>query len=211
MSILQDRLRSDDTPVQLIGVGALPVDLPRAERAVRELLIALGENPDREGLAETPRRVAASFAEQVLGLRSDPGRHLRRTFANGGYDGVVIVRDIPFTSLCEHHLLPFHGKAHIAYLPRHGRVVGLSKLVRLVEGFARRPQLQEQLTTQIMDTLIRHLDPAGAAVVIAAEHSCMSVRGTKVHGAQTRTALRRGAFVDQLPQWPEVVGLITAP
>ncbi len=209
MPILQDRLRHDDTPIQILSSTALPADLPRAERAVRELLIALGENPDREGLAETPRRVAASFVEQIAGLRSDPGRHLRRTFANGGYDGVVIVRDIPFTSLCEHHLLPFHGKAHIAYLPSHGRVVGLSKLARLVEGYARRPQLQEQLTTQIIDAMVRHLDPAGVAVAIEAEHTCMSVRGAKAHGARTRTALRRGVFADQPAQWPEAAALIT--
>ena len=141
-----------------------PVDKPRIERAVREILLAVGENPDREGLVKTPNRIARSYAELMAGLHDDPRRHLKTVFTER-YDEVVLLRDIQFHSLCEHHLLPFTGRAHVAYLP-DGKVVGLSKLARLVEGYARRPQLQERLTTQIADALMEELNPIGAACII---------------------------------------------
>src|SRR5213593_1757025 len=148
------------------------VDLRRIERAVREILIAVGENPDREGLLKTPNRVARAYGELMAGLQDDPKRHLKTVF-NERYDEIVLLRDIEFHSLCEHHLLPFTGKAHVAYLP-DGKVVGLSKLARLVEGFARRPQVQERLTGQIADALMEELNPIGTACVIEAVHTCMT-------------------------------------
>src|SRR5438132_10400438 len=156
------------------------VDLPRIERAVREILLAVGEDPDREGLLKTPNRVARAYAEMIAGLQDDPRRHLKTVF-NERYDEVVLLRNVEFNSLCEHHLLPFTGKAHVAYLP-DGKVVGLSKLARLVEGYARRPQVQERLTTQIADALMEELNPIGAACVIEATHTCMTIRGAQNPG-----------------------------
>src|SRR5438477_6609392 len=174
-------------PTQRDASDAIPadmppanVDLPRIEKAVREILHAVGENPDREGLLKTPNRVARSYAELMAGLHDDPRRHLRTVFRER-YDEVVLLRDIEFHSLCEHHLLPFTGRAHVAYLP-DGNVVGLSKLARLVEGYARRPQVQERLTTQIADALMEELKPIGAACVGAAVQPCMTIRGAKQHG-----------------------------
>lgn len=181
--------------VPLDGGPALvpgPFDLPRIERAVREILLAVGEDPDREGLRRTPRRVAESYAELFAGLHEDPAAHLAVTF-DEGHKELVVLRDIPFASLCEHHLLPFTGVAHIGYIPQ-GRVVGLSKMARLVEGFARRPQVQERLTSEIADALMDHLDPDGCGVVIEAVHTCMTIRGVQKPGATMVTSAVRGGF-----------------
>ncbi len=170
------------------------VDRDRVQRAVRELLDAIGEDPTRDGLLETPRRVADMYAELFEGLEQDPGEHLRVTF-EAGHDEMVMVRDIPFTSLCEHHLVPFMGYAHLAYLPSpEGRITGLSKLARLVEGYARRLQVQERMTTQIVEAMERELQPRGSIVVLEAEHFCMSMRGIKKAGATTVTSAVRGLF-----------------
>ena len=172
------------------------VDQARVARLVRELLEAIGEDPDRDGLDETPRRVAAMYAELFEGNETDPGEHLRVTF-EAGHDEMVMVRDIEFTSLCEHHLVPFVGHAHLAYLPNaEGRIAGLSKMARLVEGYARRLQVQERMTTQIVEAMERELDPRGSMVVIEAEHFCMSMRGVKKPGATTVTSAVRGIFRD---------------
>lgn len=182
------------------------VDLPRIEAAVREILAAIGEDPDREGLLKTPNRVARAYAELTAGLREDPKLHLRTVFTET-YDEVVLLKDIPFHSLCEHHLLPFTGKAHVAYLPK-GKVVGLSKLARLVDGFARRPQVQERLTTQIADALVEELAPQGAACVIEATHTCMTIRGAKKTGAVMVTSALRGTFRSNPTTRHEVLTLL---
>jgi len=171
-----------------------PVDLGRIERAVREILEAIGEDPDREGLRRTPERVASMYAEVFAGLRQSPREHLAVTFA-ADHDEMVMVRDIPLYSICEHHLIPFIGKAHVAYIPNEaGRIAGLSKLVRLVEAYARRPQVQERLTSQIADQLVDSLQPRGVLVVIEAEHLCMSMRGVQKPGTTTVTSAVRGLF-----------------
>jgi GTP cyclohydrolase I len=182
------------------------VDFGRIERAVREILLAVGEDADREGLLETPARVARSYAEMLAGLRDDPRVHLRTVFRER-YDEVVLLRDIEFHSLCEHHLLPFTGKAHVAYLP-DGKVVGLSKLARVVEGYARRPQVQERLTTQIADALMDELNPIGAACVLEATHTCMTVRGARKPGSIMVTSALRGIFKDNASSRAEVLSLI---
>ena len=166
------------------------MDLKRIENAVKEILIAIGEDPDREGLVETPARVARMYEEVFSGLSEDPVKHIK-TF-NTGNDEMVVVRDIPLYSMCEHHLLPFVGKAHIAYIPKNGVVIGLSKLARIVNCFARRPQLQERLTANVADFLEKELDALGVAVVIEAEHLCMTMRGIRASGAQTCTSALRG-------------------
>ena len=172
------------------------VDHERVRALVRELLEAIGEDPEREGLRETPRRVADMYVELFEGLEVDPGEHLRVTF-EAGHDEMVMVRDIPFTSLCEHHLVPFMGLAHVAYLPgTNGRITGLSKMARLVEGYARRLQVQERLTTDIVEAMERELHPQGSIVVIEAEHFCMSMRGVKKSGSTTVTSAVRGVFRD---------------
>ena len=173
-------------------VSSEPVDLGRIERAVREILEAIGEDPLREGLVDTPSRVARAYAELFEGLRIDPKDALRTGF-EVGHDEMVILKDIPFYSVCEHHLMPFHGVAAVGYIP-DGRVVGLSKLARLVEAYARRPQIQEQLTGQIADTLMEVLEPDGVAVVIEAEHLCMTQRGVKKPGSRMVTSATRGIF-----------------
>jgi GTP cyclohydrolase I len=185
------------------------IDLPRIERAVREILSAVGENPDREGLRKTPNRVARSYAELMAGLHDDPRVHLRTVF-HERYDEIVLLRDIEFHSLCEHHLLPFTGRAHVAYLP-DGKVVGLSKLARLVEGYARRPQVQERLTMQIADALWDELAPVGAACVIEAVHTCMTIRGARKPGTTMVTSALRGAFKDCPMSRNEVLALMHAP
>jgi GTP cyclohydrolase I len=170
------------------------VDLPRIETAVREILAAVGEDPDREGLLQTPRRVASMYEELFSGLREDPDRHLTVTFA-AEHDEMVMVRDIPFASLCEHHMIPFIGKAHVAYIPNEdGRITGLSKLARLVDGVARRLQVQERMTSQIADAIERALAPRGVLVVVEAEHLCMSMRGVRKPGTLTITSAVRGLF-----------------
>ena len=170
------------------------IDRERIAAGVREILIGIGEDVNRDGLLDTPRRVADMYVELFDGIEADPGSHLRTTF-EAGHDEMVMVRDIPFTSLCEHHLVPFIGHAHVAYLPgADGRITGLSKLARLVEGYARRLQVQERMTTQIVDALERELEPRGSIVVIEAEHFCMSMRGVKKAGATTVTSAVRGTF-----------------
>lgn len=183
-----------------------PIDLRRIEKAVREILLAVGENPDREGLLKTPTRVAKSYAELMSGLRIDPREHLKTVF-NERYDEVVLLRDIEFHSLCEHHLLPFTGRAHVAYLP-DGKVVGLSKLARLVEGYARRPQVQERLTTQIADALMEELNPIGAACVIEATHTCMTIRGVQKPGSLMVTSALRGIFKENPSSRSEILTLM---
>lgn len=184
------------------------VDLPRAEAAVRELLLALGENPDREGLRETPRRVAAAYAEMLGGRQIDAEALLQVGF-NEGHDEMVILRDIPFFSICEHHLIPFRGTAHVAYVPR-GRVVGISKLARLVDAVARRPQLQERLTAQIADIMMHALEPDGVAVAVEAEHLCMTMRGIKKPGSRMVTSAMRGTFQTQNETRAEFLALVRA-
>ncbi|MBR5134334.1 MAG: GTP cyclohydrolase I FolE [Clostridia bacterium] len=169
------------------------MDKPRIEAAVRELLLAIGEDPDRPGLVETPRRVADMYEEVFAGLNEDPKTHLK-LFSEQPCDDMVTVRDIPLHSMCEHHLLPFVGVAHVAYVPRDGRVIGLSKLARIVNVFARRPQLQERLTAQIADFLEEELAPQGVAVVVEAEHLCMTMRGVRALGAKTQTSALRGCL-----------------
>jgi GTP cyclohydrolase IA len=170
------------------------VDVERVEQAIGELLAAIGEDPDRDGLKATPRRVAAMYNELFSGIFDDPSRHVTVTFA-AEHDEMVMVRDIPFASLCEHHLIPFIGRAHVAYIPGDdGRITGLSKLARLVEGFARRLQVQERMTSQIADAIEKRLDPRGVLVVVEAEHLCMSMRGVKKPGTLTVTSSVRGLF-----------------
>jgi GTP cyclohydrolase I len=173
---------------------SVSVDIERIEKNIREILIAIGEDPDRNGLIQTPRRVAAMYEELFEGFHSDPAEHLKVTFEEE-HDEMVMVRDIPFTSLCEHHLVPFMGKAHVAYIPgASGRITGLSKLARLVEGFAQRLQVQERMTSQIADSINDVLEPRGALVVIEAEHLCMSMRGVRKPGTVTVTSAVRGVF-----------------
>ena len=170
------------------------VDMERVTRAVTEILLAIGDDPDRDGLLDTPRRVAAMYEELFSGLADDPSRHLTVTFA-ADHDEMVMVRDIPFASLCEHHMVPFIGRAHVAYIPgTDGRITGLSKLARLVDGFARRLQVQERMTTQIADAIESALGPRGVLVVVEAEHLCMSMRGVKKPGTLTITSSVRGLF-----------------
>ena len=190
------------------GEGYAPLDKPRVEAAVRELLAAIGEDPDREGLLGTPDRVARACEELFGGMQEDPSLHLLRQFHEPGNENMVIVKDIPFNSMCEHHLLPFTGKAHICYLPRDGRITGLSKLARCVNGYAHRPQLQERLTQQIADALESRLEPRGVLVVLQAEHSCMSMRGIKSVGSSTVTSAVRGWFKDDLKAREEALRLI---
>jgi GTP cyclohydrolase I len=182
------------------------VDRPRIERAVREILAAVGEDPDREGLLETPARVARMYAELFAGLHDDPAVHLRKFFTEK-YDEVVLVRDISFNSMCEHHMLPFMGVAHIGYLP-NGRVVGLSKLARVVESVSRRPQVQERMTEAIADLLVQELDAKGVAVVVEATHTCMTIRGIRKPGSLCVTSAMRGIFRSHLSSRSEIMTLI---
>ncbi|RKQ33671.1 GTP cyclohydrolase I FolE [Kocuria tytonis] len=172
--------------------SAPAVDQPRIAAAVREILLAVGEDPDRNGLRDTPARVARSYAEVFAGLHQDPTELLATSF-DIGHSEMVLVRDVPFYSTCEHHLVPFHGVAHVGYIPGpEGKVTGLSKLARLVDLYARRPQVQERLTTQVVEALVEHLHPAGAIVVVECEHLCMSMRGVRKPGARTVTSAVRG-------------------
>lgn len=182
------------------------VDYRAIERAVRVILEAVGEDPDREGLIETPARVARMYAEMFAGLKSDPGRHLAKVFEED-YDEIVLVRDISFSSMCEHHLLPFTGKAHIAYLPS-GKVVGLSKLARVVEEVARRPQVQERLTHTVANLIEERLSARGVAVVVESSHSCMTMRGIRKPGSLCLTSAMRGTFKTDPKSRAEVLGLI---
>ncbi|ONI78855.1 GTP cyclohydrolase I FolE [Actinosynnema sp. ALI-1.44] len=185
-------------------------DQARAERAVRELLLACGEDPDRQGLAETPARVARAYREMFAGLYMDPDAVLAKTF-DEAHEELVLVTDIPMYSYCEHHLLPFHGVAHVGYIPNeHGKVTGLSKLARLVDAYAKRPQVQERLTSQIADSLMRTLEPRGVIVVVEAEHLCMSMRGIRKPGARTTTSGVRGQFKTSASSRAEALDLIKA-
>jgi GTP cyclohydrolase I len=182
------------------------MDLARIETAVREILLAVGEDPDRDGLRETPARVARMYAEMFSGLHQDPRQHTKKFFEEK-YDEVVLVRDISFCSMCEHHLLPFMGKAHIGYMPS-GRVIGLSKLARVVEVIARRPQVQERMTEEIADLLVAELDARGVAVVIEATHSCMAIRGVRKPGSVCVTSAMKGIFRSNLSSRAEIMQLI---
>lgn len=183
------------------------LDTARAEAAIREFLYAIGEDPDREGLLETPSRVARACSEIFAGMHEDPAVHLKKQFHEADHEEMVIVRDIPFTSMCEHHLLPFTGRAHVAYIPKKGRITGLSKLARCVEGFARRPQVQERMTSQIADAIVASLEPLGAIVVVEAEHMCMTARGIKKPGSLTITSAVRGSFKEDQKTRAEVLSL----
>ena len=188
--------------------GPTSVDLPRVEAAVRELIDAIGEDAERNGLLDTPARVARMYAEVCGGLHEDPRRHLRTTF-DADHDEMIMVRDIAFHSLCEHHLVPFFGRAHVAYIPNEeGRITGLSKLARLTLGYARRPQVQERLTTQIAEGIEEVLAPRGVLVVVEAEHLCMAMRGVRSPGATTVTSAVRGLFRTDVAARAEAMGLI---
>jgi GTP cyclohydrolase I len=185
-------------------------DQDRAEKAVRELLLACGEDPDREGLRDTPARVARAYQELFAGLYTNPDTVLDRTF-DEAHEELVLITDIPMFSFCEHHLLPFHGVAHVGYIPNErGHVTGLSKLARLVDLYARRPQVQERLTSQIADALVRKLEPRGAIVVVEAEHLCMTMRGVRKAGARTTTSAVRGLFRESATSRAEALDLIKA-
>ena len=183
------------------------LDKKRIENAVREILIAIGEDPDREGLVETPKRVAAMYEEIFSGINDNPERHIK-VFSEKDNDEVVVVRDIPLYSMCEHHLLPFIGKAHIAYIPSGGNVIGLSKLARIVDLFAKRPQLQERLTSQIADFLDEELNPLGIAVIVEAQHLCMTMRGAKAAGSMTQTSALRGLAKSDARTRAEIMSLL---
>ncbi len=204
---LHDTATGHDPDDFLVSVPAF--DAARAEAAVRELLIAVGEDPDRDGLLNTPARVARAYAEQFAGLHIDPSTVLATSF-DEKHNEMILMRDIDLYSTCEHHLVPFFGKAHVGYIPGpDGRVTGLSKLARLVDGYARRPQVQERLTTQIVEALVDRLRPAGAIVVIQAEHLCMAMRGVRKPGAVTTTSAVRGIFQSQDRTRAEAMSLIT--
>ena len=188
------------------SASGFAVDIPRIERAVREILLAIGENPDREGLVETPARVARMYEELFQGLGQDPAVHLKKFFTEK-YDSMVVVRDIEFHSMCEHHLLPFVGKAHIGYIPQ-GKVVGLSKLARVVETVARRPQLQERMTETVAHLLMNELNALGVGVVIEATHSCMTLRGIKKPNSRCITSAMTGVFMDDASTRSEFLNLV---
>jgi GTP cyclohydrolase I len=190
------------------GVHAPEVDQARITAAVREILEAIGEDPDRDGLKNTPSRVARMYAEVCAGLHQDPAEHLSTTF-EAGHDEMVMVRDIPLYSLCEHHLIPFLGKAHVAYIPNeNGRVTGLSKIARLVDGYAKRPQVQERLTRQVADAIEAEIHPQGVLVVIEAEHLCMSMRGVRKAGSSTVTSSVTGIFRDNVATRAEAMRFV---
>ena len=190
------------------GSASGGVDLARAEAAVRELLIAIGEDPDRDGLLATPARVARAYAETMAGLFSDPDDVLETTF-DEHHDELVLVKDIPLYSTCEHHLVPWHGTAAVGYIPgQDGRITGLSKLARVVDLYARRPQVQERLTSQVADAVMKRLDPQGVIVVVQAEHLCMAMRGVRKPGALTMTSAVRGIFKDDPRTRAEALSLI---
>jgi GTP cyclohydrolase I len=184
------------------------IDQDRARAAVRELLLAIGEDPDRPGLAETPDRVARACEEIFDGYDADPARHLEKQFVEPGNTNMVVVKDIPFSSMCEHHVLPFLGVAHVCYIPRHGRITGLSKIARCVRGYAHRLQVQERLTQDIADAMVEKLDPLGVLVVLEAEHTCMTIRGVRTPGAKTVTSAVRGVFLDNVKTRDEGLRLL---
>ncbi|KGG80040.1 GTP cyclohydrolase I FolE [Caloranaerobacter azorensis] len=184
------------------------MDKEKIKRAVRDILEAIGEDPDREGLKGTPDRIARMYEEIFSGLKEDPKEHLQIYFQDEKYEELVLVKDIPFYSMCEHHLVPFFGKAHVAYIPKGGKLTGLSKLARVVETVAKRPQLQERITKTIADTLMEVLEPYGVVVVVEAEHMCMTMRGVKKPGSKTVTSAVRGIFETRPESRAEVMSLI---
>jgi GTP cyclohydrolase IA len=183
------------------------VNLKQIEQAIKLILEAIGEDPNREGLLDTPKRVAKMYAEVFAGLNEDPKEHFKTIFGED-HEELVLVKDIPFFSMCEHHLVPFFGKAHVAYIPRGGRVTGLSKLARAVEAVAKRPQLQERITSTVADSIVESLEPLGVMVVVEAEHMCMTMRGVKKPGASTITSAVRGVFVNDSAARAEVLSLL---
>ena len=197
---------TDDQPDCPNGTPDSPVDMQRLENAVREILVAVGEDPDREGLIETPARVARMYAELFSGLHDDPRVHLKKVFTEK-YDEVVVVRDISFNSMCEHHLLPFMGKAHIGYIP-NGKVLGLSKLARVVESVSHRPQVQERMTEEIASLIENELDAKGVGVVVEATHSCMTMRGVRKPGSLCVTSAMKGLFRTNSSSRAEIMQLI---
>lgn len=203
---MNDACVGEDSLEEFAAKPGQQVDLPRIERAVREILIAVGEDPDRVGLKETPNRVARMYAELFSGLYSQPGEHLKRVFEEK-FDELVLVRDISFNSMCEHHLLPFMGVAHIGYLPS-GKVAGLSKLARIVEEISHRPQVQERMTHQIADLMACELNAKGVVVVLEATHTCMTIRGVRKPGSLTVTSAVRGLFKTNVSSRAEVMSLI---
>lgn len=185
------------------------MDKLKIEKAVRDILEAIGEDPDREGLVDTPKRIARMYEEIFEGLNQDPGKHLEIYFQEEKHEELVLVKDIPFYSVCEHHLVPFFGKAHVGYIPKDGKLTGLSKLARVVDTVAKRPQLQERLTATIADTLIEKLNPYGVIVVVEAEHMCMTMRGIKKAGSKTVTSAVRGLFNKDTKARSEAMSLIS--
>ncbi|WP_244464803.1 GTP cyclohydrolase I FolE [Martelella endophytica] len=198
----------DDIPAEMRDANRKAQQRQTIMKAVNDILVALGEDPSREGLRDTPLRVAKMYQEVFSGREEDPRTHLQTVFAEEGHGDVVIVKDIPFHTMCEHHLLPFFGKAHIAYLPDGGRLTGLSKLARVVDTLARRPQLQERLTGQIADAINDALAPRGVMVLVEAEHMCMAMRGIKAHGSRTVTLVTRGIYDNDRDQRAEILGLL---
>ncbi len=184
------------------------MDKERIEKAVREILYAIGEDPDREGLLDTPKRMARMYEEIFAGLSEDPKKYLEVYFQDEKYEELVLIKDIPFYSVCEHHLVPFFGKAHVGYLPKGGRLTGLSKLARVVDTVAKRPQLQERLTATVADAIVEKLDPYGVIVVVEAEHMCMTMRGVKKPGSKTITSAVRGTFATDSKSRAEVLSMI---
>jgi GTP cyclohydrolase I len=207
MSPEHDLHRIDPLPASSNG-GAIDVD--RIAAAVREILAAIGEDPDRDGLQDTPARVARMYAETCAGLHEDPSLHLKVAF-DADHDEMILVRDIPFYSMCEHHLVPFFGHAHVAYIPNvDGRITGLSKLARLVDGYAKRPQVQERLTTQVAEAMETVLRPRGTLVLLEAEHLCMGMRGVRKPGSSTVTSAVRGIFRNDVAARAEAMRLVGA-
>lgn len=201
-------MRSDEVAAGVTQAVAAGVDLERAEHAVRELLLAVGEDPDREGLRETPGRVARAYGEIFAGMFVDPDTVLEKTF-DEGHGELVLVKDIPMFSTCEHHLVPFHGVAHVGYIPAvDGQVTGLSKIARVVDLYAKRPQVQERLTAQVADALVRKLNPRAVIVVMEAEHLCMAMRGIRKPGSRTTTSAVRGLFKSSASSRAEALSLI---
>jgi len=186
------------------------MDLPAIEDAVRTILKAIGEDPDREGLLETPQRVARMYAEVFSGLHRDIGKDVK-VFTETGNDEMILIGDIPFYSMCEHHLLPFHGKAHVVYIPRDGKILGLSKVARIVDTLSRKPQLQERLTSEIADKIIEAVDASAVCVVIEAEHLCMTMRGIRKPGSKTVTSAMRGGCRNDARTRNEALALINRP
>ena len=195
-----------DSKEEVVQEGKM--DKEKIKKAVRDILEAIGENPDREGLKETPDRVARMYEEIFCGIFQDPREHLKVTFPEESHEEMVIVKDIPFYSCCEHHLVPFFGKAHVVYIPKEGRLTGLSKLARVVETIAKRPQLQERIAKETADIIMEELRPYGVMVVIEAEHMCMTMRGVKKPGSKTVTSAVRGVFAKDIAARTEAMNLI---